>query len=60
MSVTHAEVRDGQILMLDWGRMWPVQPGTAWCEWLRCQDSPFPSTQERARQIRAAYEQVKQ
>lgn len=59
-DAVHAYVEDGRIMMMDGGRLWPVSPIKAWCEWLLCLDSPFPSTQERARQLRAAYQQVTQ
>ncbi len=56
----HAEVRDGQIwLWLD-GRFGPVDRWTAVSILWEMQDSPFPETQERVRQIRAALEQVTQ
>ena len=56
----HAEVIDGQIHMWTDGRYGPVSYNTAWGEWLWLQDSPIPSSQERARQIRAALDQVSQ
>lgn len=50
----HAYVEGGQLFLMESGRYWPTEPGSAWSEWAYCATSPIPSTQERARQIKAA------
>jgi len=57
-AVEYARVENGQIILMLDGRMQRVRQGTAWGEWLSAVTSPFPSTQERARQIRAALEET--
>lgn len=57
-AVEYARVENGQIILMMDGRMQRVRQGTAWGEWLSAVTSPFPSTQERARQIRAALEET--
>lgn len=49
----HAYAEGGHIYVMEGGRFWPVDPFKAWTEWLWCASSPIPSTQERAREIRA-------
>ena len=56
--MTHAEVIGGQISVRFAGRMEPVRPFLAWSEWLSLQASPVPSTQQRAREIRSALDQI--
>ena len=54
----HAEVSNGQIRIRYVGRMEPVSPLTAFAEWLILHDSPFPSSRERAADIRRALDQM--
>lgn len=56
----HCYAENGQIYLSSGGWFWNVTRNTAWGEWLWLQDSPFPSSQERARQIKAALDQVTQ
>lgn len=53
-----AEVINGEIVMWLDGRRAPVRPSTAWAEWLRLYDSPIPASQQRAKTIRAALDQI--
>lgn len=56
--MTHAEVENGQIKVRFAGRLEPVRPFTAWSEWLALQSSPNPATQQRAREIRGALNEI--
>ncbi len=53
-----AEVINGEVVMWLDGRRAPVRPSTAWAEWLRLYDSPIPASQQRAKTIRAALDQI--
>lgn len=59
-DLRHAYVENGEIYIATGGWFWNVTRNTAWQEWLAIADSPFPSSQERARQIKAALDQVTQ
>lgn len=54
----HAYAKDGEIYVKDGGVFWRFDPYKAWCEWLWCASSPIPSTQERAREIRAVLDSI--
>lgn len=49
----HAYAENGNVFIKEGGRFWLFDPYKAWTEWLWCASSPIPSTQERAREIRA-------
>lgn len=54
----HAYVEDGELYIMDGGKFWLFDRDRAWAEWFWCASSPIPSTQERARQIRAAMDEA--
>lgn len=56
----HAYVENGTIRLLQFGRVEPVSRWDAVSVLLDLEGSPFPSTQERARQIRAALKESMQ
>ena len=56
----HAYVRDGQLYVLFAGRMTPMTGWDATMILMSLDDSPFPESQERARQIRAALKETMQ
>lgn len=53
----HAYVQDGIVVVMFDGR-WQADTRLAWSIWLSASDSPIPATQERAREIRAALDEV--
>lgn len=53
----HAFVQNGAIHLLQFGRVERVARWDAVCALAVLEGSPFPSSQERARQIRAALQQ---
>lgn len=53
-DAAHAFTQDGQIILRRFGRLEPVSRWEAISEVLCLDGSPYPSSQERARQIRAA------
>lgn len=53
----HAFVRDG-IVHVMLGGVFIADTRLAWSEWCLASSSPFPSTQERARELRAALDEV--
>lgn len=54
----HAYVENGDLFIMESGRYWAFDRNRAWAEWFWCASSPIPSTQERARQIRAAMDEA--
>ena len=54
----HAYVENGDLFILDGGVYWRFDSLSAWSRWCDAVLSPFPSTQERARQIRAAMDEA--
>lgn len=54
----HAYATNGEVFVKDGGTFWHFDPYKAWCEWLWCASSPIPSTQERAREIRAVLDSI--
>lgn len=56
----HAYVRDGQIYVLFAGRMTPMSGWDATMILMSLDGSPYPESQERARQIRAALKETMQ
>jgi len=56
----HAFVQNGAIHLLQFGKVEPVSRWDAVCALAVLDGSPFPSSQERARQIRAALKETMQ
>lgn len=56
----HAFVQNGAIHLLQFGRIEPASRWDAVCALAVLDGSPFPSSQERARQIRAALKETMQ
>ena len=56
-GLAHAFVQNGAIHLLRWGRVERVTRSEAVSALSQVEGSPFPSSQERARQIRAALQQ---
>jgi hypothetical protein len=57
---THAYVDNGQLCVLEGGRLAPMTRWGAVAILAELDGSPFPSSQERARQIRAALKETTQ
>lgn len=57
-DAVHAYVEGGEIYIMDGGAFWRFDRDRAWSEWFWCASSPIASTQERARQIRAAMDEA--
>lgn len=57
-DLPHAYVSEGDLYILDGGVYWRFDSLSAWNRWAAAVQSPMPSTQERARQIRAAMDQA--
>jgi hypothetical protein len=57
-DIPHAYVQNGDLFILDGGRYWRFDSLSAWSLWFEAFESPIPSTQERARQIRAAMDEA--
>ena len=57
---THAYVENGAIRLLQFGRVETVTRWDALAALLDVDGSPFPTSQERARQIRAALKETMQ
>lgn len=53
----HARVEHGTVVVMSDGR-WQADNWLAWSEWLIAMASPLPATQARAREIRAALDDV--
>jgi hypothetical protein len=58
--VAHAFVQNGAIHLLQFGKVEPVSRWDAVGVLLALEGSPFPSSQERARQIKAALKETMQ
>lgn len=58
--VAHAFVKNGSIHLLQCGRILPVSRWEAIGALIEVSESPYPSSQERARQIRAALKETMQ
>ena len=58
--VVHAFVQNGAIHLLRWGRVERVTRSEAVSALSQVDGSPYPSSQERARQIRAALKETMQ
>ena len=56
----HAFVQNGAIHLLQFGRVRPVTRWEAIYDLIGLEGSPYPSSQERARQIRAALKETTQ
>ena len=56
--VVHAYASNGDIFILDGGVYWRFDSLSAWSRWFDAVQSSIPSTQERARQIRAAMDEA--
>lgn len=54
----HAYVQDGVLYVMADGRYRAMRQFEAWSEWMTAQSSPIASTQERARQIKAALDEA--
>lgn len=54
----HAYVENGHLYIMEGGQYVEATQLHAWAEWFWCASSPMPSTQERARQIRAAMDEA--
>lgn len=54
----HAYVDDGVLYVMADGRYRAMRQFEAWSEWAFAATSPIPSTQERARQIKAAMDEA--
>ena len=59
-DAAHAFVQNGAIHLLQFGKVEPVSRWDAVCALAVLDGSPFPSSQERARQIRAALKETMQ
>ena len=59
-GAAHAFVQNGAIHLLRWGRVERVTRSEAVSALSQVDGSPFPSSQERARQIRAALKETMQ
>ena len=59
-GAAHAFVQNGAIHLLQFGRVERVTRWEAVCALSQVDGSPFPSSQERARQIRAALKETMQ
>ena len=59
-GAAHAFVQNGAIHLLQFGKVEPVSRWDAVCALAVLDGSPFPSSQERARQIRAALKETMQ
>lgn len=59
-GTAHAFVQNGAIHLLQFGAVEPVSRWDAVCALAVLDGSPFPSSQERARQIRAALKETMQ
>lgn len=59
-GTAHAFIHNGSIHLLQCGRIHPVSRWEAVSELLSLEGSPYPSSQERARQIRAALKETMQ
>ena len=57
-DLPHAYVQNGDLYILDGGVYWRFDSLSAWSRWCEAALSPMPSTQERARQIRAAMDEA--
>ena len=57
-DLPHAYVENGDLFILDGGVYWRFDSLSAWSRWCEAALSPMPSTQERARQIRAAMDEA--
>ena len=57
-DLPHAYVENGDLFILDGGVYWRFDSLSAWSRWCEAALSPIPSTQERARQIRAAMDEA--
>lgn len=56
---SHAYVRNGRIHLLQGGQFWETPEREAFWEWFGIHDREHPETKERARQIRAALDEVR-
>jgi hypothetical protein len=59
-GLAHAFVQNGAIHLLQFGKVEPASRWDAVCALAVLDGSPFPSSQERARQIRAALKETMQ
>lgn len=59
-SAAHAYVANGQLYVMEGGRHVPMTRWSAVAILAEVDGSPFPSSQERARQIRAALKETTQ
>lgn len=57
-EAVHAYVDNGRLLVMFGGQFWQCTRSEAWSYWLDAAQSPDASTQERARQIRAAMDKA--
>lgn len=57
-DLPHAYVSNGDLFILDGGVYWRFDSLSAWSRWCEAVLSKSPSTQERARQIRAAMDEA--
>jgi hypothetical protein len=57
-EAVHAYVDNGRLLVMFGGQFWQCTRSEAWSYWLEASQSPIASTQERARQIRAAMDEA--
>jgi hypothetical protein len=58
--VAHAFIQNGAIHLLQFGKVEPVSRWDAVCALAVLEGSPFPTSQERARQIRAVLKETMQ
>lgn len=57
-DIPHAYVENNQLFIMEGGQYRPASRIYAWAEWFWCASSPYASTQERARQIKAAMDEA--
>ncbi len=57
MTGAHAYAHNGEVVVM-LGGVWIPDTRLAWSEWVHASGSPIPATQERAREIRAALDEV--
>jgi len=57
-GTVHAYASNGDLFILDGGVYWRFDSLSAWSRWFDAVQSSIPSTQERARQIRAAMDEA--
>lgn len=57
-TAAHAYVDRGVLYVMADGRYRAMRQFEAWSEWMTAQSSPIASTQERARQIKAALDEA--